>query len=259
LTISSRASAKPCAATFATAWVYELRFHKLLTLPPELRLNIYTHALSTVAHCGCGTNTDSAGTIRTRYRIEITTKTCNHNLTKIMEVFQFLFYLWLLFADVTIAIANITVAYLSLSRSMSPIQRGMHHGQSRGIFAVAYKERLRNTYFGLETAFTTAEMIAILASLYPTRCHDSLLETLVLCNGSIERMKEVLAEQARASVFRVFVDLTLSSPVIKPENLDVSRKVNHYARTGSLDNCFSPYLTMFLHAFSDCTMGPSDS
>lgn len=107
------------AATFATAWVYELKFHKLLSLPPELRLNVYTHALSTVARCGCGTNTDSAGTIQTGYRIEITAKTKNHNLTKIMEVFQFLFYLWLLFTDVAIAVANITVANLSLSRSMS--------------------------------------------------------------------------------------------------------------------------------------------
>ena len=92
---------------------------RLLDLPPELRLNVYTHALSTVARCGCGTNTDSAGTIQTGYRIEITAKTKNHNLTKIMEVFQFLFYLWLLFTDVAIAVANITVANLSLSRSMS--------------------------------------------------------------------------------------------------------------------------------------------
>jgi hypothetical protein len=135
----------------------------------------------------------------------------------------------------------------------------MHHGLSQRISAVAYKERLRNTYFGLETAFTTDEMIAILASLYPTQGQESLLETLVRCNGSIEQAKEVLAEEARANAPRVFVDLTLSSPVIKPENLDDSRKVNHYARTGSLGNCSSPYLTMFLHAFSDCTMGPSNS
>jgi hypothetical protein len=116
---------------------------------------------------------------------------------------------------------------------------------------VAYKERLRNTYFGLETAFTTDEMIAILASLYPTQSQESLLETLVRCNGSIGQAKEVLAEEARANAPRVFVDLTLWSPVIKPENLDDSRKVNHYARTGSLGSCSSPYLTMFLHAFSD--------
>ena len=143
--------------------------------------------------------------------------------------------------------------------SSDTIQRGLHHGLSRRISAVAYKERLRNTYFGLETAFTTDEMIAILASLYPTRYHDSLLETLVLCNGSIEQAKQILAEEARANAPRVFVDLTLSSPVIKPENLDDSQKVNHYARTGSLGNCSSPYLTMFLHAFSDCMMGPSNS
>lgn len=127
----------------------------------------------------------------------------------------------------------------------------MHHGLSRRISAVAYKERLRNTYFGLETAFTTDEMIAILASLYPTQSQESLLETLVRCNGSIGQAKEVLAEEARANAPRVFVDLTLWSPVIKPENLDDSRKVNHYARTGSLGSCSSPYLTMFLHAFSD--------
>ncbi|CAN9417943.1 unnamed protein product [Alternaria alternata] len=174
------------AATFATAWVYELKFHKLLSLPPELRLNVYTHALSTVARCGCGTNTDSAGTIQTGYRIEITAKTKNHNLTKIMEVFQFLFYLWLLFTDVAIAVANIT-----------------------RISAVAYKERLRDTYLGLETAFTTDEMIAILASLYPAQSQESLLGTLVRCNGSIEQAKEVLAEEARANAPRVFVDLTL--------------------------------------------------
>jgi hypothetical protein len=143
--------------------------------------------------------------------------------------------------------------------SSDTIQRGMHHGQSRRISAVAYKERLRNTCFGLETAFTTDGMIAILASLHPKRSHESLLETLVRCNGSIEQAKEVLAGEARANAPRVFVDLTFSSPVITPENLDVSRSVNHYARTGSLDNCFSPYLTMFLHAFSDCTMGPSNS
>ena len=107
------------AATSATAWVYELKSHKFLDLPPELRLNVYTHSLSTVARCGCGTNTDSVGTIPTRYDIEPTPKTSDQSLTKIMEVFQFLFYLWLLFADVAIAIANITVANLSLSRSMS--------------------------------------------------------------------------------------------------------------------------------------------
>ena len=135
----------------------------------------------------------------------------------------------------------------------------MHHGQSRRISAVAHKERLRNTYFGLETAFKTDEMIAILASLHPTQSQESLLETLVRCNGSIEQAEEVLAEEARANASRVFVDLTLSSPVIKPENLDDSRKVNHYARTGSLGNSSSPYLTMFLHAFSGCTMGPSNS
>jgi hypothetical protein len=143
--------------------------------------------------------------------------------------------------------------------SSDTIQRGMHHGQSRRISAVAHKERLRNTYFGLETAFKTDEMIAILASLHPTQSQESLLETLVRCNGSIEQAEEVLAEEARANASRVFVDLTLSSPVIKPENLDDSRKVNHYARTGSLGNSSSPYLTMFLHAFSDCTMGPSNS
>jgi hypothetical protein len=110
------------AATSATAWVYELKFHKFLDLPPELRLNVYTHSLSTVARCGCGTNTDSFGTILTRYDIEPTPRTSDQSLTKIMEVFQFLFYLWLLFADVAIAIANITVASLSLSRSMSHLQ-----------------------------------------------------------------------------------------------------------------------------------------
>jgi hypothetical protein len=114
---------------------------------------------------------------------------------------------------------------------------------------VAYKERLRDTYLGLETAFTTDEMIAILASLYPAQSQESLLGTLVRCNGSIEQAKEVLAEEARANAPRVFVDLTLSSPVIKPENLDDSRKVNHYARTGSLGNYFSPYLTMVLPRF----------
>jgi hypothetical protein len=51
------------AATFATAWVYEFKFDKFLSLPPELRLNVYTHALSTAARCGCGINTDSIGTI----------------------------------------------------------------------------------------------------------------------------------------------------------------------------------------------------
>jgi hypothetical protein len=113
------------AATSATAWVYELKFHKFLDLPPELRLNVYTRSLSTVARCGCGTNTDLVGTILTRYDIEPTPKTSDQSLTKIMEVFQFLFYLWLLFVDVAIAIAiaiaiaNTPVANLSLSRSMS--------------------------------------------------------------------------------------------------------------------------------------------
>ena len=142
--------------------------------------------------------------------------------------------------------------------SSDTVQHGMHHGLSRRISAVAYKERLRNTYFGLETAFTTDEIVAFLASLHPTQSQESLLETLVRCNGSIEQAKEVLAEEARANAPKVFVDLTLSSPVIKPENLDVSRNVNHHARTGSLGNCSSPCLTMFLHAFSDCTMGPSN-
>ncbi|KAB2101952.1 hypothetical protein AG0111_0g9534 [Alternaria gaisen] len=107
------------AATFATTWVYELKFHKFLSLPPELRLNVYTHAISPVARCGHGTNTDSVGTIRTRYDIEPTPKTSDQSLTKIVEVFQFIFYLWLLFADVVTAITNIPVANLSLSRSMS--------------------------------------------------------------------------------------------------------------------------------------------
>ena len=79
------------AATSATAWVYELKFHKFLDLPPELRLNVYTHSLSTVARCGCGTNTDWVGTILTRYDIEPTAKTSDQSLTKIMEVFQFVF------------------------------------------------------------------------------------------------------------------------------------------------------------------------
>jgi hypothetical protein len=51
----------------------------------------------------------------------------------------------------------------------------MHHGLSQRISAVAYKERLRDTYLGLETAFTTDEMIAILASLYPAQSQESLL------------------------------------------------------------------------------------
>ncbi|KAH8634255.1 hypothetical protein IG631_09655 [Alternaria alternata] len=33
------------AATSATAWVYELKFHRFFDLPPELRLNVYTHLL----------------------------------------------------------------------------------------------------------------------------------------------------------------------------------------------------------------------
>ena len=93
--------------------------------------------------------------------------------------------------------------------SSDTIQCGMHHGLSQRISAVAYKERLRDTYLGLETAFTTDEMIAILASLYPAQSQESLLGTLVRCNGSIEQAKEVLAEEARANAPRVFVDLTL--------------------------------------------------
>ncbi|KAH8626918.1 hypothetical protein IG631_18936 [Alternaria alternata] len=72
-------------------------------------------------------------------------------------------------------------------------------------------------------------MIAILASLHPTQSQESLLETLVRCNGSIEQAKEILAEEARANAPRVFVDLTLSSPVIKPENIDDSRKARRSA------------------------------
>ncbi|KAF7674484.1 hypothetical protein GT037_007244 [Alternaria burnsii] len=214
------------AATSATAWVYELKFHDFLDLPPELRLNVCTHSLSMVARCGCGTNTDSIGMIRTRYRIEITTKTCNHNLTKIMDVYQFLFYLWLLFADVAIAIAiAIAIANIPIEidvASSDTIQRGIHHGLSQHISAVAYKERMMNTYFGLETAFTTDQMMAILAPLHPTQSQELLLETLVRCNGSIEQAKEVIAEEAHANAPRVCVDLTLSSPVIKPENIDNS-------------------------------------
>ncbi|CAN9203402.1 unnamed protein product [Alternaria alternata] len=206
------------AATSATAWVYELEFHKFPDLPPELRLNVRTHSLSTVVRCGCGTNTDSVGTILTRYDIELTPKTSDQSLTKIMEVFQFLFYLWLLFTDVAIAIANITVANLLLPRSMSHL------------LIPSNAKRLRNTYFGLETAFTTDEMIAILASLHPTQSQESLLETLVRCKGSIEQAKEVLAEEVRANAPRIFVGLTLSSPVIKPENIDDSRKARRSAR-----------------------------
>jgi hypothetical protein len=88
------------AATSATAWVYELKFHKFLDLPPELRLNVYTRSLSTVARCGCGTNTDLVGTILTRYDIEPTPKTA-------------------IAIAIAIAIANTPVANLSLSRSMS--------------------------------------------------------------------------------------------------------------------------------------------
>jgi hypothetical protein len=77
------------AANSATAWVYELKFHKFLDLPPELRLNVYTHALFMVARYGYRTKTDSVGMIRTRYRIEITTTTSNYNLTKTMEVSSF--------------------------------------------------------------------------------------------------------------------------------------------------------------------------
>ena len=39
------------AATSATAWVYELKFHKFLDLPPELRLNVYTHLLKAAHSC----------------------------------------------------------------------------------------------------------------------------------------------------------------------------------------------------------------
>ncbi|CAN9176616.1 unnamed protein product [Alternaria sp. RS040] len=216
------------AANSATAWVYELKFHKFLDLPPRLSLNVYTHALSMVARCGCGTKTNSVGMIRARYHIEITTKTCNHNLTKIMDVYQFLFYLWLLFADVAtaiaiaiaIAIANIPVANLSLSRS-----RSMSH-----FLILPNAERVIKTYFGLETAFTTDQMMAILASLQPTQSQELLLETSVRCNGSIEQAKEVIAEEARANAPRVCVDLTLLSPVIKPENIDDSWKVRRSAR-----------------------------
>jgi hypothetical protein len=102
------------------------------------------------------------------------------------------------------------------------IQRCMHHGLSQRISAVTYKERRRNTYFGLETVFTTDDVIAILAPLHPTQSQELLLETSVRCNGSIEQAREVIAEEARANAPRVCVDLTLSSPVIKPENIDDS-------------------------------------